>query len=85
MEEGDQDSAKRTPRYQGEDVRPTSKMEMWGWYTYGLAAEVFAVCGVGTCVHCIIIAGQHELTTLHRLVPPYYVRAACSGARCFPL
>jgi UMF1 family MFS transporter len=37
----------RSPRYEGEDVSPTSKRELMGWYTYGLAAEVFAVCGVG--------------------------------------
>lgn len=38
---------RRPPRYEGEDVSPTSKRELWGWYTYGFAAEVFAVCGVG--------------------------------------
>lgn len=37
----------RPPRYSGEDTTPTSKREIWGWYAYGIAAEVFAVCGVG--------------------------------------
>lgn len=34
-------------RYPGEDIRPTSDRELRGWYFYGVAAEVFAVCGVG--------------------------------------
>ena len=34
-------------QYEGEDTRPTSDRELWGWYSYGLAAEVFTVCGVG--------------------------------------
>lgn len=36
-----------TQRYEGEDRRHTSRRELWGWYSYGLAAEVFTVCGVG--------------------------------------
>lgn len=35
-------------RYAGEDTRLTSKKELWGWYSYGFAAEVFVVCGIGT-------------------------------------
>ena len=31
------------PRYEGEDNRPTSRKELWGWYSYGWAAETFAV------------------------------------------
>ncbi|PYH41039.1 MFS transporter [Aspergillus saccharolyticus JOP 1030-1] len=38
----------RSPRYAGEDTTPTSRQEIWGWYAYGIAAEVFAVCGVGS-------------------------------------
>jgi UMF1 family MFS transporter len=37
----------RTPRYAGEDVSETTPREIRGWYFYGLAAEVYAVCGVG--------------------------------------
>ena len=36
-----------TPRYEGEDTRPTSEKELRGWFSYGIAAEVYAVCGVG--------------------------------------
>lgn len=35
------------PRYADEDTRLTSKKELWGWYSYGFAAEVFVVCGIG--------------------------------------
>ena len=37
----------RPRRYENEDTTPTSDRELKGWYSYGLAAEVFAVCGVG--------------------------------------
>ncbi|KAJ5354386.1 Major facilitator superfamily domain general substrate transporter [Penicillium cataractarum] len=39
---------RRPPRYAGEDTTPTSHREILGWYSYGIAAEVFAVCGVGS-------------------------------------
>ena len=42
---------RRPPRYEGEDIRPLRQMELWGWYAYGIGAEVFAVCGVGMCSH----------------------------------
>lgn len=35
------------PQYPGEDTRLTSRKELNGWYSYGWAAEVFVVCGVG--------------------------------------
>ncbi|TIA14516.1 MFS general substrate transporter [Aureobasidium pullulans] len=38
----------RPRRYENEDVTPTSDRELKGWYAYGLAAEVFAVAGVGS-------------------------------------
>jgi hypothetical protein len=37
----------RKSRYDGEDTSPTTQKELLGWYSYGVAAEVFAVCGVG--------------------------------------
>ncbi|XMA16650.1 hypothetical protein WAI453_009441 [Rhynchosporium graminicola] len=39
---------KRAPRCEGEDVSPTTSQELKGFYAAGLAAEVFAVCGVGS-------------------------------------
>ncbi|KAA8648305.1 hypothetical protein EYZ11_001959 [Aspergillus tanneri] len=42
------EAGRRPPRYPGEDTTPTSRQEIWGWYAYGIAAEVFAVCGVGS-------------------------------------
>jgi len=38
---------RRGPRYEGEDLSPTTAQELKGFYAYGVAAEVFAVCGVG--------------------------------------
>ncbi|KJX97704.1 autophagy-related protein 22 [Zymoseptoria brevis] len=38
----------RTPRFPGEDLTPTTERELKGWYFAGLAAEVYAVCGVGS-------------------------------------
>ncbi|CAG8972465.1 hypothetical protein HYALB_00001154 [Hymenoscyphus albidus] len=48
-----QPQSSRTPRhrrlrYEGEDVSPTTSRELRGFYAYGLAAEIFAVCGVGS-------------------------------------
>ncbi|TAQ91058.1 hypothetical protein B7494_g619 [Chlorociboria aeruginascens] len=46
MDNGETTRHPRVPRYPDEDCSPTSKRELMGWYAYGLAAEVFAVCGV---------------------------------------
>ncbi len=53
METGEAPGRQRAPRYDDEDTSPTSEKELRGWYAYGIAAEVFAVCGVGEfrCVH----------------------------------
>ncbi|ERF72477.1 Autophagy-related protein [Endocarpon pusillum Z07020] len=36
------------PRYEDEDPRPTSRKELAGWYSYGWAAEVFAICAMAS-------------------------------------
>ena len=41
------ESASDEPLYPGEDTRMTSRKELSGWYSYGWAAEVFVICGVG--------------------------------------
>ncbi|KAH0141366.1 hypothetical protein KCU67_g14522, partial [Aureobasidium melanogenum] len=41
----------RPRRYENEDTTPTSDRELKGWYSYGLAAEIFAVAGVGNFSH----------------------------------
>ncbi|KAK5125172.1 hypothetical protein LTR85_000848 [Meristemomyces frigidus] len=38
------------PAYPGDDTRPTSRKELLGFYTYGFAAEVFVVCGLGAFI-----------------------------------
>lgn len=34
--------------YEDEDTRDTSEKELAGWYSYGWAAEVFAICAMGS-------------------------------------
>ncbi|KAL8738751.1 MAG: hypothetical protein Q9181_000506 [Wetmoreana brouardii] len=47
MDRGDQPRVLESPpRYADEDTRLTSNKELWGWYSYGFAAEVFVVCGI---------------------------------------
>ncbi|OCK85661.1 autophagy-related protein 22-2 [Lepidopterella palustris CBS 459.81] len=35
-------------RYDGKDDSVTSNKELIGWYAYSMAAEVFAICGIGS-------------------------------------
>lgn len=44
-----QENVESLPQYPGDDIRPTSKRELAGWYCYGWAAEAFVVCAMGTC------------------------------------
>ena len=45
--ENEQPIQRRTPRYESEDTSDLTNRELRGWYAYGSAAEVYAVCGVG--------------------------------------
>lgn len=75
----DEGVEQRPPRYAGEDTTPTSHQEILGWYSYGIAAEVFAVCGVGKLtselsifvMNCILIAQSRVFSALDP-------RTACS-------
>lgn len=53
----------RKPRYEGEDVSPTTSRELRGFYAYSIAAEVYAVCGIGMDI-CILnnfqSANEHQ-------------------------
>lgn len=68
----------RTPRYPGEDTTPTSKREIWGWYAYGIAAEVFAVCAVGALRHFCPKLPFLTLVVSNRLVSTTHLGAARS-------
>ena len=48
----DYDDGGKEPRYPGEDTRPTTTKELFGFYVYSFAAEVFIVCGIGTAREC---------------------------------
>jgi hypothetical protein len=71
---GDFEDPEAEMRYAEEDTRPTSQKELWGWYAYGWAAEVFAICAMGE--HQSSALG-HEiiLTYAHRVIPPDHPRA----------
>lgn len=43
-------SQRPEPLFPGQDVRPTSRKELMGWYSYAWAAEVFVVCGIGSFI-----------------------------------
>lgn len=45
--EFDPDTHSGPPEYFGDDTRLTSRKELSGWYSYGWAAEVFVICGIG--------------------------------------
>ncbi|KAK5048158.1 hypothetical protein LTR84_005828 [Exophiala bonariae] len=44
----DLDDPRDDSTYADQDTRPTSRKELWGWYSYGWAAEVFAICAMGS-------------------------------------
>ncbi|KEF51105.1 UMF1 family MFS transporter [Exophiala aquamarina CBS 119918] len=44
----DLDERAEEERHPDEDTRHTSQKELWGWYSYGWAAEVFAICAMGS-------------------------------------
>ena len=46
------------PSYPGEDTRLTSAKELSGWYSYGWAAEVFVICGIGKLTPASMLLAQ---------------------------
>jgi hypothetical protein len=64
-------------QYEGEDLSPTTARELRGFYAYGLAAEVFAVCGVGKYQTCGI--GIDQALTSYRIFPTRNFGAARKG------
>ncbi|OAL42536.1 autophagy-related protein 22-2 [Pyrenochaeta sp. DS3sAY3a] len=52
-------------RFEGADNRHTSGRELRGWYSYGLAAEVFTVCGVGSFLPMTLEQLAREVGVLH--------------------
>ncbi|KAK7546587.1 autophagy-related protein 22-2 [Phyllosticta citricarpa] len=53
------------PLYPGEDTTPTSRRELFGFYIYGWAAEVFVVCGVGSFIPITLEQLAREVGVLH--------------------
>jgi len=46
--EGSDQRRRRRPRYVDEDTSATTERELHGWYSYAIAAEVFAISGTGS-------------------------------------
>ena len=46
--DGEARPRRQSIRYLGEDRSITTKKELYGWYSYSVAAEAFAVVGAGT-------------------------------------
>ncbi|KAJ5900103.1 Major facilitator superfamily domain general substrate transporter [Penicillium taxi] len=72
----------RTPRYAGEDTTPTTHREILGWYAYGIAAEVFAVCGVGSFLPLTLeqVAREHGTLQMSHL-PCWGPQAPTNGTQ----
>lgn len=73
----------RAPRYEGEDTSPTTPRELKGWYCYGIAAEVFAVCGPGSFLPVTMEQLARESGVLYsdRTTPCIQPKQAIEGAR----
>ncbi|KAJ8114647.1 hypothetical protein OPT61_g3527 [Boeremia exigua] len=55
---------RRSPRFKDDDTRPISRRELLGWFAYGIGAEVFAVCGVGTFYTSSLVVRSSLLFTV---------------------
>ncbi|KAF3902596.1 hypothetical protein ABW21_db0208124 [Orbilia brochopaga] len=56
-DDGDWDgeaSVRTAPTYPDEDIRPTSTKEIYGWYSYAWASEVFAICAMGSFIPVLL-------------------------------
>ncbi|KAK6355049.1 Autophagy protein 22 [Orbilia brochopaga] len=47
-------SVRTAPAYPDEDTRPTSTKEIYGWYSYAWASEVFAICAMGSFIPVLL-------------------------------
>jgi hypothetical protein len=65
-EDGEQVEA----QYEGEDVRLTSQKELSGWYSYGFAAEVFAICAMGKPLYHIQTTYNPDIQARRRASAP---------------
>ena len=83
--ESERDKRTAPPRYSGEDTRLTSKKELSGWYSYGFAAEVFVVCGIGMLARNARNTQNTGLITSDRIFHTYNPRTVSERARRPPL
>ncbi|KAI1333119.1 autophagy-related protein 22-like protein [Xylariaceae sp. FL0255] len=50
----DDDEARDGRHYPGQDTRPTSVREIWGWYSYSFAAEVYVICAISSFIPILL-------------------------------
>ncbi|OQO04327.1 hypothetical protein B0A48_10938 [Cryoendolithus antarcticus] len=68
------DQEEAPSRFDGEDTSPTTDRELKGWYSIGLAAEIFAVCGVGSFAPVTLeqLAREHGVLKSDNWTPCVY-------------
>ena len=69
------DPDREESHYAGEDTRLTSPKELWGWYSYAWASEVFVVCGIGKYIVFGVRCGYLAELVSSRLVHPHHLGA----------
>ncbi|KAF3127622.1 Autophagy protein 22 [Orbilia oligospora] len=52
--DSEEEGVRTTPAYPDEDIRPTSQKEIYGWYSYAWASEVFAICAMGSFIPVLL-------------------------------
>ncbi|KAL5627628.1 hypothetical protein BROUX41_003781 [Berkeleyomyces rouxiae] len=69
-------------RYSGEDVRPTSRKEIAGWYMYAFASEVYVICAsfIPILLETLSRENGHLLHHPERPCPASHDRLARSGS-----
>jgi len=72
---GSQHRRSPVPQFPGQDMRPTSRKELMGWYSYAWAAEVFVICGMGSFIPVTLeqLARENGVLLADESIP-------CSGA-----
>lgn len=81
----DHDTHSGPPEYFGDDTRLTSRKELSGWYSYGWAAEVFVICGIGTDHVPLVSNTALNLLASRRVIHSHHLGAIGSKPRSAPV
>jgi hypothetical protein len=73
---------RQSARYEGEDTSATTKRELYGWYSYAIAAEVFAVVAVGKQIWRLYnIDSKKTADDMSRCILTIATRTTCARTR----